>query len=148
MSGLFLVEKTPQNTFRAFWVNPQIWSFFMVLNKPQVEISTYFEVEDRFLDVSKKSPELFQKTSKRIPVDSLNSEKHSTYLQKCHRTRRNDSRAILGVAMLSKSWVTVEWQIRVAKWQKFNRFSWILKTLYRLQFWSYDNVVNMCLVCF
>ena len=56
-----------------------------------------------FLDVSKKSPERFQRASKHIPVDSLNSEKHSTYLQKCQRTRRSDSRAILGGAVLSKS---------------------------------------------
>ena len=67
-----------------------------------------------FLDVSKKSPERFQKASKRIPVDSLNSEKHSTYLQKCHRTHRSDSRAILGGAALSKSWVT-------------NHSSWVTK---------------------
>ena len=59
-----------------------------------------------FLNTSKKPSKSLQKASRSIPIASLNSEKHSTYLQKCHRTRRSDSRAILGDAVLSKSWVT------------------------------------------
>ena len=59
----------------------------------------------------KKPSERSQKASKRIPVDSLNSEKHSIYLQRSHRTRRRDSRATLGGAVLSKSWVTAERQL-------------------------------------
>eukprot|EP00493_Phyllostaurus_siculus_P014395 UN14616 len=40
-----------------------------------------------FLDVSQKSSKRFQKTLKCIPVDSLNSEKYSTYLQKLFVTQ-------------------------------------------------------------
>ena len=37
----------------------------------------------------------FPGASELIPVGSLNSEQHSTYLQKCHRTRRSDSQHLL-----------------------------------------------------
>ena len=57
----------------------------------------------------KKAFESFQKASRSIPIDILNSKKHSIYPRKCLETHRSDSRAISGGTFveqkLSDSWM-------------------------------------------
>ena len=108
--GSFWLVKTPPNDFRTVWETENHfwpdWNYSMALNKCPAAFSTYLNGADWFLKASKMSSKRLQKDSRYVPIVSPNSEKYSTYLQKCHRTFTSDSRVIRRSTLLSKRWRT------------------------------------------
>ena len=123
---MFLVCFDLKNTSEQFQTVLDITKAFLAGLKPLHGVKQKFPNISRlatdFLNTSKKPSKSLQKASKCIPIASLNSEKHSTYLQKCHRIRRSDSKAILRGTLLSKSWGSAESHLAHGWESKFSGF--------------------------